>query len=84
MKIRPLGNRVLVEVIADVEEKRGAIFLPDASKKQSNNGKVVGVGKLCTEVKLGDTVLLPVYGMAIDGKTPLRMFKEDELLAVIE
>ena len=94
MKIRPLGDRVLVEPIEE-NEKVGGIYIPDTAKEKPMQGKVISVGKktdketgkeIPFDVKAGDTVLLPKYGgteVKLDGKK-LQLVREEDLLGVIE
>ena len=44
MKIRPLGDRVLVEPVEE-EQKVGGIYIPDAAKEKPIKGKVLAIGK---------------------------------------
>ena len=77
MKIRPLGDRVLVEPIEEKEQTVGGIIIPDSAK----DGKEIKF-----DVKAGDTVLLPKYGgteVKIDGKK-LQLVREEDLLGVLE
>ena len=94
MKIRPLGDRVLVEPIEEKEQTIGGIIIPDAAKEKPMQGKVVAVGKkldkdgkeIAFDVKVGDTVLLPKYGgteVKLDGKK-LQLVREEDLLGVLE
>ncbi len=94
MKIRPLGDRVLVEPIEEKEQTVGGIIIPDSAKEKPMQGKVVAVGKktdkdgkeLSFDVKAGDTVLLPKYGgteVKLDGKK-LQLVREEDLLGVLE
>ena len=94
MKIRPLGDRVLVEPIEEKEQTVGGIIIPDAAKEKPMQGKVIAVGKktdkdgkeIAFDVKVGDTVLLPKYGgteVKIDDKK-LQLVREEDLLGVIE
>ena len=93
MKVRPLGDRVLVEPVEE-EQKVGDIYIPDAAKEKPIKGKVLAVGKkydkdhkeLPFDVKVGDAVLLPKYGgteVKIEGKK-LLLIREEDLLGVIE
>ena len=94
MKIRPLGDRVLVEPIEE-NEKVGGIYIPDTAKEKPMQGKVISVGKktdketgkeIPFDVKAGDTVLLPKYGgteVKLDGKK-LQLVREEDLLGVVE
>ena len=94
MKVRPLGDRVLVEPIEEKEQMVGGIYIPDAAKEKPITGTVKAIGKkydkghkeLAFDVKVGDTVLLPKYGgteVKIDGKK-LQLVREEDLLGVIE
>ena len=94
MKIKPLGDRVLVEPMTEAEVKKGGIIIPDTAKERPQEGKViaVGTGKLDEKgksvpfnVKKGDIVLMPKYGgteVKVDGKE-YQIMREDDILAVI-
>ena len=94
MKIRPLGDRVLVEPIEEKEQTVGGIIIPDSAKEKPMQGKVIAVGKktdkdgktVAFDVKAGGTVLLPKDGgteVKLDGKK-LQLVREEVLLGVIE
>lgn len=95
MKIKPLGDRVLIEPVEEAEVKKGGIIIPDTAKEKPQEGKVVaiGTGKRDDEgklipfnVKKGDRVLLPKYGgteVKIDDKE-YQIVREDDILAVLE
>jgi len=94
MKIKPLGDRVLVEPVKEDEVSQGGIIIPDSAKEKPQEGKVVavGTGKLDEDgkiipfnVKKGDLILMPKYGgteVKIDGKE-YQIMREDDILAVI-
>ncbi len=94
MKIRPLGDRVLVEPIEEKEQSVGGIIIPDSAKEKPMQGTVLAVGKktdkdtgkeVAFSVAPGDTVLLPKYGgteVKLDGKK-LQLVREEDLLGVI-
>lgn len=94
MKIKPLGDRVLVEPVEADEMTKGGIIIPDTAKEKPQEGKViaVGTGKIDDDgktvpfnVKKGDTVLLPKYGgteIKIDDKA-YQIVREDDILAVV-
>ncbi len=94
MKIRPLGDRVLVEPIEEKEQTVGGIIIPDAAKEKPMQGKVIAVGKktdkdgkeIAFDVKVGDTVLLPKYGGTEVklGEQKLQLVREEDLLGVLE
>lgn len=94
MKIKPLGERVLVEPVKEEEAIKGGIIIPDSAKEKPQEGKViaVGTGKLDEDgkvipfnVKKGDIVLMPKYGgteVKVDGKE-YQIMREDDILAII-
>lgn len=94
MKIKPLGDRVLVEVLEAEATTKGGIILPDTAKEEKTEGKVisVGSGKVLEsgkvqplEVKKGDRVIFGKYAgdeIIIDGKKH-KVLKESELLCVM-
>lgn len=45
MKIKPLGDRVVIKVIADTEQTSGGIFIPDSAKEKPQKGEVLAVGE---------------------------------------
>ena len=45
MKIRPLGDRILVKRIKEEEKTKGGIIIPDTAKEKPQEGKIVAVGK---------------------------------------
>ena len=87
MAIKPLGDRVLVEVLEEDMQKQGSLYIPDTAKEKPQEGKVVAVGKgRYEDVKVGDTVLYGKYaGTEIkhQGKEYL-IVRENDILAVIE
>ena len=93
-KIRPLGDRVLVEPVDVKEVTKGGIIIPDSAKEKPIEGKVIAIGKkrdddgkeIAFDVKVGDKVLLPKYGgteVKINDKT-YQLVREEDLLGVIE
>ena len=95
MKIRPLGDRILVKRIKEEEKTKGGIIIPDTAKEKPQEGKVVAVGKgkmteegklLPLDVKAGDKILFGKYSgteIKIDGEEHLIM-REDDILGVLE
>lgn len=95
MKVKPLGDRVLVEVLEAEGKTKGGIILPDTAKEEKTEGKViaVGSGKVLesgkiqpVEVKKGDKVIFGKYAgdeIIIDG-VKHKVLKETEILAIFE
>jgi chaperonin GroES len=68
--LKPLGNRVIVEVAKEEEKSVGGIVLPSSAKEKSQTGTVIAVGAgrvtdngvtIEMTVKAGDTVLFEKY-----------------------
>jgi len=95
MKIRPLGDRVLVQPVEQAEQKKGGIIIPDSAKEKPQEGTVIAVGPgkkddagkiIPMNVKKGDKVLMPKYGgteVKLDDKE-YQLVREEDILAVIE
>jgi chaperonin GroES len=95
MKIRPLGDRLLVKRIEEDEKSKGGIIIPDTAKEKPQEGKVVAVGKgklledgkvVPLEVKEGDRILFGKYAgsdVKIEGQEFLIM-REDDVLGIIQ
>jgi len=95
MKIRPLGDRVLVKRIEEEEKTKGGIIIPDTAKEKPQegrviavgNGKVLETGKLVPlEVTTGDRILFSKYSgsdIKLDGEEHL-IVRESDILGVIE
>jgi len=94
LKIKPLGDRVLVEPIEETETKKGGIIIPDSAKEKPQESKIVALGtgkidddgkKVPFEVKKGDTFLINKYGcteIKLDG-VEYKILNQDDILAVI-
>ncbi len=95
MAIKPLADRVVIEVLEQKETKIGGIIMPDTAKEKPQEGKVVAVGQgrradngelIAMEVAVGDTVLFSKYAgteVKVDGNEYLVM-KESDILAIIK
>ena len=95
VKIRPLGDKIVVKVIDETQTTSGGIFIPDSAREKPQKGEVLAVGKGKTldsgakeepEVKVGDKVLFAKYGgtdLKIDGME-LKILSERDILGVIE
>lgn len=93
-KVKPLGDRVLVEAAPAEETTKGGIIIPDTAKEKPQRGKIVavGTGKLNDDgkvtpltVKVGDEVLYGKYSgteLSLDGQDLLIM-RESDIYAVL-
>ena len=94
LNVKPLGDRVLVELVEEKETKKGGIIIPDSAKEKPTEGlvKALGTGKtdddgkkIAFEVKIGDRVLVSKYGgsdIKIDSKE-YKIFSSDDLIAIV-
>ncbi|MBQ9418943.1 MAG: co-chaperone GroES, partial [Synergistaceae bacterium] len=44
MKLKPLGDRIVVKVLSEEKKTKGGIVLPDTAKEKPTEGEVVAVG----------------------------------------
>jgi chaperonin GroES len=94
-KLRPLGDRVVIQPTPREEMTKSGIVLPDTAKEKPQEGKVIsaGPGRLTDEgkrepmdVKEGDTVLYAKYAgteFKIEGEELLIVSQKD-ILAIVE
>jgi chaperonin GroES len=94
MKIRPLGDRIVIKRTQNEEKTKGGIIIPDTAKEKPVEGLViaVGAGKVLKngkvhplDVKEGDKVLFGKYSgteVKLDGVEHV-LLREDDLLAVL-
>lgn len=90
MKLKPLGNRIVVEPINEEEATKSGIILPDTiDKEKKAEGKVIAIGDGDKIVKLGlkdgDKVLFGKYaGEEVKlGDVEYKILSEDDVLAVV-
>jgi len=94
MKIKPLGDRVLIKPSEEKEKTKGGIVLPDTAKERPQEGEIVAVGEgkktddgkvIAPTLKVGDKVLYGKYSgteITVDGEEYLIM-REEDVLAII-
>jgi len=95
MKVKPLGDKILVKRIEAEEKTKGGILLPDTAKEKPKEGKIVEVGsgkllddgsRAAFQVKRGDRVIFSSYAgteVKVNGEEYLIMSEED-ILAIID
>jgi len=95
VKVKPLGDRVLIKHVDEDEQVRGGIIIPDSAKEKPQEAEVIALGTggkdgdgktVAFNVKVGDRVLTSKYGgteVKIDGETYL-LVREDDILGIIE
>ena len=92
--IKPLGERVVIEVAESDVTTASGIVLPDTAKEKPQKGKVVAVGtgklldtgeRAAMEVKVGDGVVFSKYSgseIKVDDKDYL-IVRESDILAIL-
>ncbi len=92
--LKPLGDRLVIELVEQEEKTASGIVLPDSAKEKPQEGKVVAVGtgrvtengeRVAPEVKDGDAVIFSKYAgteVKYEGKEYL-ILRESDVLAVI-
>ena len=94
-KLRPLGDRVVIEPTPREEMTKSGIVLPDTAKEKPQEGSVIAVGpgafdndgkRIAIDVKVGDKVLYAKYAgteFKVDGDELLIVSQKD-ILAIVE
>lgn len=94
MNIKPLGDRVVLQVLESEERTKSGIVLPDTAKEKPQMGQVLAVGegrllengmKHALGVKVGDKVLFTKYAgteVKLDGEEYMIM-NETDILGVV-
>ncbi|AEP00732.1 co-chaperone GroES [Weizmannia coagulans] len=93
--LKPLGDRVVIELVESEEKTASGIVLPDTAKEKPQEGKVVAVGsgrtldngeRVAIDVAVGDRIIFSKYAgteVKYDGKEYL-ILRESDILAVVE
>jgi len=94
MKLRPLGDRVIVKVLEGEDLSEGGIIIPDTAKEKPHRGLIMAVGpglldqsgkRVELELKKGKKILFGKYSgteVNLDGEKLLIM-KESDILAIL-
>ncbi len=92
--LKPLGDRVVIELVESEEKTASGIVLPDSAKEKPQEGKVVAVGtgrvldsgeRVALEVAVGDRIIFSKYAgteVKYEG-TEYLVLRESDILAVI-
>lgn len=95
MKVRPLGDKILIKRLEAESRTAGGIVLPDSAKEKPKRGRIIAIGdgklldtgeRAKPQVKKGEEVLFTSYAgteIKIDGEE-LIIMDESDILAVIE
>ena len=95
MKLKPLGDRLIVQALEEEETTASGIVLPDTAKEKPQRGKVLAVGdgkwddegdnRIPVDVDEGDEVLYSKYGgteVTVEGED-LLVLRESDVLAKV-
>lgn len=94
MKLKPLGDRVVLKQLEAEEKTKGGIILTTQSQEKPQEAEIVAVGPGATvdgkvvpmQVKVGDKVIYTKYAgtsVKIDGEEVI-VVKESDILAIVE
>ncbi|SHE98510.1 chaperonin GroES [Marinitoga hydrogenitolerans DSM 16785] len=81
MKVRPLGNRLLIKPVIEEKKTEGGIVLPDTAKEKPMRAEVVAVGNIDddVEINVGDHVIFAKY-----SGTEIKIDDEDYILIDVD
>ncbi|MDM5329307.1 co-chaperone GroES [Neobacillus sp. CF12] len=92
--LRPLGDRIVIELVESEEKTASGIVLPDSAKEKPQEGRVVAVGtgrvlesgeRVALEVSVGDRIIFSKYSgteVKFEG-TEYLILRENDILAVV-
>jgi chaperonin GroES len=94
LKLKPIGDRVIVQRLGSAEKSKGGLYLPDTAQEKPQEGKVIAVGSgkmlktgkvVPLAVKPGDRILFGKYSgseIKVDDKEYV-FLSEDDILAIV-
>ena len=94
LKLKPIGDRVIVQRLGSAEKSRGGLYLPDSAQEKPQEGKVIAVGSgrmlkngkvVPLAVKAGDKIIFGKYSgseIKVDDKEYV-FLSEDDILAIV-
>ncbi len=86
MTVKPIGDRVLIEIKMSEEKTSGGLVIPQTAQEKTQEGKIVAIGNgENIKVKVGDQVIYDKYAgtqFKIGDKDCL-IIKAEEILAVL-
>ena len=95
MNLKPLGGKVIVEILKAEEKTKGGIILPDTAKEKPQEAKVIAVGSgktlengkvVAPDVKTGDIIIFGKYSgseVKVDDREYL-IIDADDILAIVK
>jgi chaperonin GroES len=95
VKIKPLGDRLVVKALSGETTTKSGIVLPDTAKEKPQEGEVLAVGpgkfldngkRVASELKAGQRVIFAKYAgteIKIDGEEYL-ILRENDVMGIVE
>ena len=94
MDLKPLGDRVILQVLEEEETTPSGIVLPDTAREKQQRGRVLAVGPgryedgklIPIDVSEGDEIIFSKYGgteVKVGGEEYL-VLRESDILAKVE
>jgi chaperonin GroES len=95
MKLKPIGDRILVKRVESETKSAGGIIIPETAKEKPQEAEVIAVGdgrlldngeRMAPPVQIGNRILFAKYSgdeIKLDGDDHL-IIRADEILAIIE
>ncbi len=87
MKIKPLGDRVVVKMVEMETKTAGGLFIPQTAQEKTQEGVVIAVGDdAAIKVKANDRVIYDKYAgttIKVGGEEQL-ILKNSDILAKVE
>ena len=94
MKLRPLGDKIVIKKVEAEETTKSGIVLPGTAKEKPQMAEVIAVGpggvidgkEIKMEVKVGDKVIFSKYSgndIKLDAQE-YTILKQEDILAIVE
>lgn len=93
MKLKPLGERVVIKKVEAKEKTKSGIVLPSSAKEQPQMAEIVAIGDEITndekkkdQIKVGDKVIFSKYAgteIKLDDEE-FTVLKLEDVLAVVQ
>jgi len=95
VNIQPLGDRVVVKIIEQMEKTKSGLYVPDTAKDKPQEAEVLAAGpgarnekgeRIPMDVKAGDRIVFSKYGgteIKLDGETVM-ILSERDILGIVK
>jgi chaperonin GroES len=86
VSVKPLGDYVVAQAEEAPTKTASGLYLPDKATEKPKVAKVVAVGPMAKQVKVGDRILYKSYSQTdvkVDGSEYL-LVKEEDILATVK